>query len=33
MTADDARQPASERDIGEDYVQRIAGDIQIGQRR
>ena len=22
----------SERDIGEDYVQRIAGDIQIGQR-
>ena len=22
----------SERDIGEDYVQRIAGDIQVGQR-
>ena len=22
----------SERDIGEDYVQRIAGDVQIGQR-
>ncbi len=31
LTAD-ARGNLDERDIGEDYVQRIAGDIQIGQR-
>ncbi len=28
----DVRGTLDERDIGEDYVQRIAGDIQIGQR-